>query len=228
MLERASFGQIQIRGDYADERATDPSQQTTREHSLRRTKVHRGASYARSREGEPPLHLRPYTQDDKEACLSLIDGNTPLYFAPHERDEIDVFLDDPGDWYWVAEDDTGTVIGCCGYWIVSDTAVAYITWTMVARDWHGRGVGRWLLLTCLHHLCRIPAVKAVRLETSQHVTGFYERVGGFCIQETTENGFAPGLHKIVMRREMTWDGCTAIAQQLAESAESADCADCAD
>jgi N-acetylglutamate synthase-like GNAT family acetyltransferase len=161
------------------------------------------------------VHLRPYTPDDKEACLSLLDSNTPRFFAPHERDEFDPFLNNPGDRYWVVEDGAGTVIGCSGYWIVPETPVALITWTMVARSWHGRGVGRWLLLTCLHHLCRMPAVQTVRLETSQHVTGFYEQVGGFRVQEITADGYAPGLHKIKMCREMTSQGCAAIAQQLA-------------
>jgi hypothetical protein len=85
---------------------------------------------------------------------------------------------------------------------------------MVARSWHSRGVGRWLLLTCLHHLCQMPGVQIVTLETSQHVTGFYRRVGGFSVQETTENGYAPGLHKVAMRLEMIPEACTAIAQQL--------------
>ena len=161
------------------------------------------------------MHLRPYTPDDKEACLSLLDSNTPTFFAPHERDEFSTFLNDPGDKYWVVENDTRTVIGCSGYWIVSDTPVAVITWTMVGRGWHGRSVGRWLLLTCLRHQCRIPAVQTVTLETSQHVAGFYEQVGGFRVREITENGYAPGLHKIQMRREMTLADCAAFAQQLA-------------
>ena len=58
------------------------------------------------------MNLRPYRQEDRAACLSLIDGNTPTYFAPHERAEYDVFLDDPGDWYWVAEED-GEILGVC-------------------------------------------------------------------------------------------------------------------
>ncbi len=161
------------------------------------------------------MNLRPYTQADKDACLSLIDGNTPTFFAPHERDEFDTFLNDPGDAYWVVEDEAGAVIGCSGYWIISNTPVAVITWTMVARSWHGRGVGRRLLLTCLHHLCRTPAIQTVRLETSQHVTGFYERVCGFRIEEIEENGFAPGLHKIRMDREIDPTGCATMAQQWA-------------
>lgn len=166
------------------------------------------------------MHLRSYAPTDKGACLSLIDSNTPTFFAPHEREEFDVFLDDPGDRYWVVEDEVGTIIGCTGYWIVPGTPVAVITWTMVARSWHGRGVGRWLLLTCLDHLCHVPAVQAVRLETSQHVTSFYEKVGGFQAQETTENGYAPGLHKIRMRTEMSSDRCAAIARQLATLTEA--------
>jgi RimJ/RimL family protein N-acetyltransferase len=161
------------------------------------------------------VHLRPYTHDDKEACRSLLDSNTPMFFAPHERDEFDTFLDNPGDKYWVVEDEAGALIGCSGYWIVSDTPVAVITWTMVARSWHGHGVGRRLLLTCLYHLCRIPAIQTVRLETSQHVTGFYEKVGDFRVQETIENGYAPGLHKIRMDRKMDSTDCSAIVQQLA-------------
>jgi RimJ/RimL family protein N-acetyltransferase len=161
------------------------------------------------------MYLRPYTAADKEACLSLLDSNTPMFFAPHERDEFDTFLDNPGDRYWVAEDEAGVIVGCSGYWIIRDTPVAVITWTMTARRWHGRGVGRRLLLTCLHHLCRIPAIQAVRLETSQHVTGFYEKVGDFRVQETVENGFAPGLHKIRMRTEVSAERCAAIAQRLA-------------
>jgi ribosomal-protein-alanine N-acetyltransferase len=113
------------------------------------------------------------------------------------------------------EDGAGSVIGCSGYWTVPGTPVAVITWTMVARAWHGRGVGRRLLLTCLHHLCRIPTVQTVRLETSQHVTGFYERVGDFHVREIEENGYAPGLHKIVMDREIDPPACAAIAQQCA-------------
>ncbi|MBN1583492.1 MAG: GNAT family N-acetyltransferase [Anaerolineae bacterium] len=160
------------------------------------------------------MHLRSYQQNDKAACLSLIDGNTPEFFAPHERDEFDTFLDDPGDRYWVVEDEDGMVIGCSGYWLVPDTSIAVITWTMVARNRHGRGVGRRLLLTCLHDLCRIPAVQTVTLETSQHITGFYERVGGFCVQEIVENGYAPGLHTVKMRQEMTLDDCATIAERL--------------
>jgi hypothetical protein len=72
----------------------------------------------------------------------------------------------------------------------------------------------WLLLTCLDHLCRTPAVQAARLETSQHVTGFYEQTGGFQTEEIIEDGYACGLHRIKMRREMSGEDCAAMARQL--------------
>ncbi|MBN1642075.1 MAG: GNAT family N-acetyltransferase [Anaerolineae bacterium] len=161
------------------------------------------------------MQLRLYRQSDKQACLGLIDGNTPDFFAPHERAEFEAFLQDPGDRYWVAEDDSGTVVGCCGYWRIPGKPVAVITWTMVARSWQGHGVGRLLFQTCLDHVCRIPDLQTVTLETSQHVTGFYERVGGFRIVETVKDGFAPGLHKVVMRRERTEAWCDENARQRA-------------
>jgi len=162
------------------------------------------------------VYLRPYTTDDKAACLALIDDNTPDFFAPHENTEFDTFLDNPGDAYWVAEDDAGTVVGCTGYWVIAETPTAIITWTMVERSLQGRGIGRLLLLTCLRHLCRVPDVQTVTLETSQHIVGFYEHIAGFEVQEVVKDGYASGLHKVKMRREMRKDGCEAIAQQIVE------------
>jgi len=44
----------------------------------------------------------------------------PTFFAPHERDELSTFLNDPGDRYWVVEDGAGTVIACSSYWVVHE------------------------------------------------------------------------------------------------------------
>ena len=141
------------------------------------------------------MHLRPYRIDDKAACLRMFDGNAPDFFALHERDGFEEFLETPGTRYWVVDDDAGTVIGCSGYRIVPETTTAIITWTMVERDVQGQGVGRLLILTDLDHLCRIPAVDTVILETSQHIVGFYERVAGFEAHEVIEDGLKQGLVK---------------------------------
>ena len=39
-----------------------------------------------------------------------------------------------------------------------------------------------------------PGVTAVRLDTGQHTTGFYERFG-FVIERVTPDGYAPGSHR---------------------------------
>jgi hypothetical protein len=58
-------------------------------------------------------------------------------------------------------------------------------------------------------------MQTVTLETSQHIAGFYERVGGGRVLEITKNGYEPRLHKIKLRREMTCGDCATIARQLA-------------
>jgi hypothetical protein len=54
----------------------------------------------------PGLTLRAYRP--AAACLAIFDGNTPEYFAPHERGEYAAFLADEGSRpYFVVEDRGG-------------------------------------------------------------------------------------------------------------------------
>ncbi len=43
-----------------------------------------------------------------------------------------------------------------------------------------------------------PRTRSIRLDTSQHTTGFYEKFG-FEIIQIIENGYGPNLHKCEMR-----------------------------
>ena len=59
------------------------------------------------------IDIRPYTDVDKLAVLSLIKLNTPLYFAESEAMDFAHYLDHEKEMYFVACID-GEVVGCGG------------------------------------------------------------------------------------------------------------------
>ena len=138
------------------------------------------------------MKVREYAQPDKEACLAIFDSNTPSFFAPHEREEFAEFLDTSSDPYFVVEHN-GQVVGCGGFFLIPNTPAAVLTWGMVARARHGRGIGRLLLEERLQRLRDLPGVRVVKLQTSQHTYGFFEKAG-FRTEHVQDDGYGPGLH----------------------------------
>jgi len=160
------------------------------------------------------VQLRPYQPEDRPACLAIFDGNTPPYFAPHERAQFETFLDTEAQAYpyFVVEGDDGQVLGCGGYLRLGDTPVAILTWGMVARERHRQGIGWFLLLERLHRMSLDPAIARVKLETSQHTYGFFEKAG-FVTKRIVTDGFGPGLHQHDMLLELDVASCARIARE---------------
>src|SRR6266536_5178451 len=143
------------------------------------------------------LTLRPYEPRDRTACLALFDSNAPPFFAPEERADFDSFLDHPPGAYLVVEGERGAVVGCGGVTASPRTGLGELTWGMVARAEHGKGIGRFLLRARLFLLAERDKITYVRLDTSQHTRGFFEREG-FVVKSGTADGYAPGLHRYEM------------------------------
>src|SRR5581483_6270996 len=97
------------------------------------------------------MHIREYHPADREACLAILEGNTPDFYLPHEEADFSVFLDRLQCRYFLIEDEAG-IIACGGYHIEEDTGTATLDWGMVSRERHRRGLGRLLLLARLFHL----------------------------------------------------------------------------
>jgi len=142
--------------------------------------------------------LRAYEPGDRAACRALFDGNAPPFFAPAERADFEEFLDHPPGAYLVVQDEGGAVVGCGGVTASPRTGLGELTWGMVARTEHGKGIGRFLLLARMFLLAERPKITHVRLDTGQHTRGFFEREG-FVVQDSAQDGYAPGLD----RHEMT-------------------------
>lgn len=144
--------------------------------------------------------VRPYEARDREACLALFDGNCPRFFDPSERAEYEAFLDGL-DWpYQVIERD-GRVVACGGHTPEPDGTTVSLCWGMVEARLHRAGLGAALTQARLAAARARPGVRTVRLETSQHTRGFYERFG-FRVVRVRADGFGPGIDACEMRLEI--------------------------
>lgn len=160
------------------------------------------------------MRLREYTTDDKAACLGMFDGNVGHFFAPHEREQYQQFLDYPDCTYFVLENSEGELVGAGGYYHYTfDRSTVGLCWGLVRRDMHGRGYGRYLLRERLRRICAEGFRGEIRLDTSQHTRGFFEREG-FVVYESEMDGYAPGLDRHHMK--ITLDDT--ICQQYSEVA----------
>ena len=146
------------------------------------------------------MDLRPYQPADRDACLAIFDSNSPRFFAPAERQQIETFLDRPDCPYLVMELD-GAIVACGGYALDAEQTVASLVWGMVRADSQKLGLGRFLLLFRLREIGRLGGVQMVRLDTSQHSAAFFEKQG-FKVVGVVPDGYAPGLDRVEMVKKL--------------------------
>lgn len=140
---------------------------------------------------------RSYDARDRDACLALFDSNAPTYFMAGERADFAAWLErmDPAS-YRVIERG-GRVAACGGVAMEPDGATASLCWGMVDGALHRQGLGRALTQARID-AARALGATAVRCDTSQKTTAFYERFG-FVVTAVQMDGYGPGLHRCEMR-----------------------------
>lgn len=150
----------------------------------------------------PPidLRIRPYSPTDEAAVLQLFRGNLAPYFTPEEEPDFCRFLREEigaaGLPYFVAElPEWPGLVAAGGYALNPEHAV--LTWGMVERRLHGRGVGRAFTEFRLQQCRRAYPTHAIEINTSQHTEGFYAKLG-FRTLAVEPDKFAPGLHEVHM------------------------------
>lgn len=146
---------------------------------------------------------RPFTSDDRSACLSIFDSNVPPFFAPEERIEFCEHLENldaiKTPYIVLVRDDV--VVACGGLTVDMKCRKAFLVWGMVERELHGIRLGSMLTHARLTLARSIPGLTKLDLSTSQHTNGFYERYG-FTVTKITSNGFGPGLNRLDMTLEI--------------------------
>ena len=146
--------------------------------------------------------LRPFTRQDRTACLDLFDGNVPRYFRPDERAEFEAFVDDlPGPFFVLENPDRG-IVACGGVALEPGGRLGSLCWGIVRADLHRQGIGRIMLLERLGVLVGDEACAAVRLETIPATEGFFRKLG-FQTVESKADGHAPELDLVEMRLTLT-------------------------
>jgi predicted GNAT family N-acyltransferase len=157
------------------------------------------------------LIFRPYSDGDKAACMDLFMSNTPRYFGVEEAEDFRKFLDAPVcDFFVVTQNDELVACGGHGYHDKKDAFV--LAWGMVRADLHKHGLGKFLLAERLKRIYKDSGESLVKIETSQHSRGFFERFG-FVVTNTIENYFAPGIDRVDMELRLTAESNRSLLQQ---------------
>jgi N-acetylglutamate synthase-like GNAT family acetyltransferase len=157
------------------------------------------------------MEIRPYSDDDRAACLDILDENTPEFFVPGDREALDGFLARLPGPYYVGEEE-GRIVACGG-WAMHSRDVAVLTWGMVRRALQRRGVGRMLLRFRLDAVRKESRVSVVRIHTVQLVQRFFAKEG-FIAVDSVPDGFGPGLDRVTM--ELGLRGALDGAAELAD------------
>lgn len=119
----------------------------------------------------------------------------PLYFADHELPEFLTFLDENTDPYYVISDH-GEPVGCGGIALDEHDKV-HLTWGMVKRSEHKKGLGARLLNFRIEQSKMLYPGKTVELRTTQHAWRFFEKYG-FVLLSTEKDFWARGLDLYLM------------------------------
>lgn len=147
------------------------------------------------------LGFRPYTVGDKDVCMDIFMSNTPRYFGVEEAEDFRQFLEVPTcDYFVVTQNDK--VVACGGHGFHGRKQAFVLTWGMVHADLHKHGLGKFMLAERLKKIYTDFGESLVKIETSQHSQGFFERFG-FESTAVTENYFAPGIDRVDMELRLT-------------------------
>lgn len=126
--------------------------------------------------GDPnfKIHIREYTPDDLEACLSIFKANHDA--LPDPPEVMEEFLQQGTSWFLVAELE-GKVVACGGLEISGDTNAARLMYGMVDHERQRLGIGTLMMLT---RLTLAPEEEPTALVTLQSLLGtepFFKRLG---------------------------------------------------
>lgn len=141
---------------------------------------------------EKEIIIRPYTPEDKSAVLRLIRLNTPKYFSKEEEKELDHYLENEIEEYFVIQFDQ-IVVGCGGINFEEDKTIGIISWDIIHPEYQGKSLGGQLLQYRIDRLKNEDPIRMIIVRTSQLTHLFYENFG-FKLTEVIEDYWAKGYH----------------------------------
>ena len=147
------------------------------------------------------MNIQKYSEEDRLECLEIFDSNIGKFFTPSEREEFSEFLNslsDDSDYFVCMQDNR--VLVCGGFSIRENSAS--LSWGMVHRKFHHRGIGTLLTKYRLSKIIVNKNINLVKIDTSQHTESFYKK-HGFVTTKTLKDGFGQGVDSITMELKLT-------------------------
>jgi predicted GNAT family N-acyltransferase len=147
------------------------------------------------------MDILTYENDYRAQCIRAFDSNIGQYFDASEREEFIEFLDSltSNSKYFICLKN-GQLLACGGIGLSQE--IGSLAWGLVHRDFHGQGIGTTLTDYRLSYLKANSTIKKVRIETSQHTEGFYQK-RGFVTTGSVINGFGEGIDCVSMELHVT-------------------------
>ncbi len=112
------------------------------------------------------MEMRLYRQQDRDACLAIVNGGAAF----------ESFLDRPGEHFYVLDHD-GAIAGCGGFRLNAEQTAATLEWGAVAEPLRRKGIGRYLLMARLKEISRFPNVAFVSATVPNEYGEFFARQG---------------------------------------------------
>ncbi|ALM48726.1 GNAT family acetyltransferase [Flavobacterium psychrophilum] len=137
------------------------------------------------------MDIRSYSPSDKGSIIDLLRLNTPNYFSIEEEADLNDYLDNQIDIYYVVEDN-GLLIGSGGINITEDRKTARISWDIVHPDYQGKGIGQLLTHYRIRKIKEMNGIEKISVRTSQFASKFYEKFG-FKLLEVVKDYWAKGI-----------------------------------
>lgn len=120
--------------------------------------------------------IRRYEQKDKEALLGIMQLNIPDAFAEEEARDLELYLENELEDYFVLEID-GKVAGGGGINYFPEDKSARISWDLLHPGFQRRGYGKQLTVHRINYLKNNPEILQIIVRTSQQAFRFYEKLG---------------------------------------------------
>lgn len=135
--------------------------------------------------------IRPYSSSDQAAVIRIFQLNTPTYFASEEQKDLEEYLVNLIDQYWIIEQN-GEIAGCGGINFNATKTEGRISWDFLAPQFQGLGLGRKLTAFRLAEIRKVESVEKIVVRTSQLAYAFYAKFG-FETLKIEKDYWAPGL-----------------------------------
>lgn len=140
---------------------------------------------------ESKVKIIGYQPEHKAEIMNLFLLNTPLYFDASEEADLNNYLDNEIENYFVILLDN-KLVGAGGINYNDQKTIAKISWDLIHPDFHGKKLGTLLLQHRLNQIKSMESIQKIVVRTSQFVHNFYAK-NGFQLQYTTPNYWAEGF-----------------------------------